>query len=183
MTANPDSRLVVRLADHSFADYVHGSDYGFEVQAYATPLQGQPVASWPLRAVAPYRKCYGIDPDEFHSCRDSADAAVFMAWLDGRPVGHLVVTTHWNGLAQVDELAVDAAARRHGVAKALLDVARFWAHKKFLPGIVLETQNNNLPACRLYESAGFVLGGSDCLRYKGIDPQTEEVALFWYLMF
>ncbi|WPP02190.1 GNAT family N-acetyltransferase [Pseudomonas sp. HR96] len=175
--------LVVRLADHSFADYVRGSDYGFRVQAYATAVPGQPVADWPRRAVPPYRKCYGIDPDEFRACLDSPDAAVFMAWLNGRAVGHLVVTTHWNGLAQVDELAVDASARRKGVARALLEVAGFWAHKKFLPGIVLETQNNNLDACRLYESCGFVLGGSDCLRYKGIDPQTEEVALFWYRLF
>lgn len=170
----------VRLADESFADYVLASDFTFDVSAYATPLPGVPVAQWPLQAVMPYRKCYGIDSEEFRVYRDSSHGAVFMAWLDNRAVGHMVVSTHWNGFARVDELAVDASARRHGVACALLNVARFWAHKQHLPGVVLETQNNNLGACRLYESFGFVLGGSDALRYRGIDPYTAEVALFWY---
>jgi len=48
---------------------------------------------------------------------------------------------------------------------------------------VLETQNNNLAACRLYESYGFVVGGVDYLRYRAIDPATEEAAIFWYLLF
>lgn len=48
---------------------------------------------------------------------------------------------------------------------------------------MLETQNNNLGACRLYERCGYVLGGMDHLRYRGIDAQTREVALFWYLVF
>jgi ribosomal protein S18 acetylase RimI-like enzyme len=106
-----------------------------------------------------------------------------MAYLDDQPVGHLVVSTNWNGFAHIDELAVHAPARRHGVAKALLDVAQFWSRKKKLPGIMLETQNNNLGACRLYERCGYVIGGIDHLRYRGIDPNTAEVALFWYRMF
>ena len=103
--------------------------------------------------------------------------------LDNQPVGHVVVSTHWNGFAHVDELAVIAGARRHGVARSLLEVVRFWSHKKNLPGIMLETQNNNLGACRLYERCGYQVGGIDDLRYRGIDPQTSEVAIFWYLIF
>ncbi len=55
--------------------------------------------------------------------------------------------------------------------RRLLDVAQFWSRKKKLPGIMLETQNNNLGACRLYERCGYVMGGIDHLRYRGIDPQ------------
>jgi len=108
---------------------------------------------------------------------------VFMAYLDGQAVGHVVVSTNWNGFAHVDELAVIAGARRHGVARSLLEVVRFWSHKKKLPGIMLETQNNNIGACRLYERCGDQVGGVDHLRYRGIDPQTAEVAIFWYLLF
>ncbi|WP_416425306.1 GNAT family N-acetyltransferase [Pseudomonas sp. App30] len=180
-TVNP--AIAVRLADDAFAPYVLDSEYAFEVRGYACPQIGKPVAQWPVQAVAPYQKCYGIDPDEFRSYRDKDDSAIFVAWLDGRPVGHVVVSTNWNGLAHVDELAVHAPARRHGVARALLGVTQWWARKKRLPGIMLETQNNNLAACRLYEGFGFELGGIDHLRYRGIDPQTSEVAMFWYLMF
>jgi ribosomal protein S18 acetylase RimI-like enzyme len=175
--------LSVRVADDGFAAYIWGSDFSFEVAAYGTPEIGKPVEQWRVTPITPYRKCYGIDPEEFISFRDAADSAIFMAYLDDEPVGHLVVSTNWNGFAHIDELAVHAPARRHGVAKALLDVAQFWSRKKKLPGIMLETQNNNLGACRLYERIGYVLGGTDHLRYRGIDPNTAEVALFWYRLF
>jgi ribosomal protein S18 acetylase RimI-like enzyme len=175
--------LSVRVADDGFAAYIWGSDFSFEVAAYGAPEIGKPVEQWRVTPITPYRKCYGIDPEEFISFRDAADSAIFMAYLDDEPVGHLVVSTNWNGFAHIDELAVHAPARRHGVAKALLDVAQFWSRKKKLPGIMLETQNNNLGACRLYERSGYVLGGTDHLRYRGIDPNTAEVALFWYRLF
>lgn len=175
--------LSVRVADEGFAAYIWGSDFSFEVSDYATAQIGRPVSQWPVTPIVPYRKCYGIDPEEFSSFRDAPDSEIFMAYLDDQPVGHLVVSTNWNGYAHIDELAVHAPARRHGVAKALLDVAQFWSRKKKLPGIMLETQNNNLGACRLYERCGYVLGGIDHLRYRGIDRHTAEVALFWYRLF
>jgi ribosomal protein S18 acetylase RimI-like enzyme len=48
---------------------------------------------------------------------------------------------------------------------------------------MLETQNNNLPACRFYEHCGFTLSGFDRNLYKGINKDTEEIALYWYLLF
>lgn len=179
----PNPAVSIRVADDSFTDYILESEFGFSVGGYAIAALDKRVENWAVEQVEPYRKCYGIDPEEFRSYRDSADSAVFMAYLQGKAVGHVVVSTNWNGLAHIDELAVDAAARRCGVARALLDVACFWSRKKQLPGVMLETQNNNLGACRLYQDYGFVLGGIDRMRYRGIDPETEEVALFWYLMF
>ncbi|MBS7562256.1 MULTISPECIES: GNAT family N-acetyltransferase [Pseudomonas] len=175
--------LAIRVADEGFAAYVWGSDFSFEVSAYAEAERGMPVADWPLRRIVPYRKCYGIDPEEFSSYRNAADSEIFMAYLDDQPVGHVVVSTNWNGYGHIDELAVHAPARRHGVAKGLLEVAQFWSRKKQLPGVMLETQNNNLGACRLYERCGYVVGGVDHLRYRGIDPNTSEVAIFWYRLF
>jgi GNAT superfamily N-acetyltransferase len=109
----------VRVADEGFAAYIWGSDFSFEVAAYGAPEIGKPVDQWAITPITPYRKCYGIDPEEFSSYRDAADSAIFMAYLDDEPVGHLVVSTNWNGFAHIDELAVHAPARRHGVAKAL----------------------------------------------------------------
>ncbi len=179
----PHPGLEIRVADAGFAPYINDSDFSFQVRAYAEAAPGVPVAHWPLRQVTPYRKCYGIDPEEFSSYRNAPDSEIFMAYLDGQPVGHVVVSTNWNGYGHIDELAVHASARRHGVARSLLDVAQFWSRKKGLPGVMLETQNNNLGACRLYERCGYVVGGVDHLRYRGIDPQTGEVAIFWYLLF
>ena len=75
--------ISVRVADDGFAPYVLGSEYAFQVRGYARPQIGRPVAQWPVEPVAPYRKCYGIDPDEFSSYRDKDDSAIFVAWLQG----------------------------------------------------------------------------------------------------
>jgi RimJ/RimL family protein N-acetyltransferase len=48
---------------------------------------------------------------------------------------------------------------------------------------MLETQDNNVPACRLYARCGFQLRGFDTHLYKGDDPSTDEIALYWYLVF
>lgn len=175
--------LSIRVADDSFEDYILNSEFTFIVDGYARPDVAQRVECWEVEAVEPYRKNYGIDAQEFSHYRDSADSAVLVAWLGERAVGHLVISRHWNGFAHVDELAVDTSARQQGVARALLEVAQFWSRKRDLPGIMLETQNNNLAACRLYERCGYVVGGVDHLLYRAIDPDTRETAIFWYLIF
>jgi streptothricin acetyltransferase len=48
---------------------------------------------------------------------------------------------------------------------------------------MLETQNINVAACLFYQRCGFTLGGFDRYLYRGLDPSTEEVALYWYLLF
>ena len=45
---------------------------------------------------------------------------------------------------------------------------------------MVETQNNNVAACKLYERCGFRLSGFDQDLYRGQDPETTEIALFWY---
>ncbi|OCR24878.1 GNAT family acetyltransferase [Pseudomonas syringae] len=179
----PNSALSIRVADECFEDYILNSEFTFTVSGFALAQVGQSVERWEIEPVEPYSKNYGIDSQEFCDYRDAADSTVLVAWLDDRAVGHVVLSTHWNGFAHIDELAVDASARRNGVARALLDVAQFWSRKQDLPGIMLETQNNNLAACKLYERCGFVVGGVDHMRYRGIDPHTREAAIFWYLLF
>ena len=102
--------LSVRVADDGFAAYIWGSDFSFEVAVYGAAEIGKPVEQWPVTPITPYRKCYGIDPEEFSSFRDAADSAIFMAYLDDEPVGHLVISTNWNAFAHIDELAVHAPA-------------------------------------------------------------------------
>ena len=55
-----------------------------------------------------------------------------------------------------------------------------WATERGLPGIRVETQSNNVPACKFYESCGLHLGGFDRDLYRAMDGGTTEIALFWY---
>lgn len=170
------------MADECFEDYILNSEFTFTVSGFAR--RGSVKVSSRGRSNRSSRTARTTA-----STLRSSPIIVMLrqlghgGWLDGRAVGHIVMSTHWSGFAYIDELAVDESARRHGVARSLLDVAQFWSRKRNLPGIVLETQNNNLAACRLYERCGYVVGGVDHMRYRGIDPYTRETAIFWYLIF
>jgi hypothetical protein len=60
-------------------------------------------------------------------------------------------------------------------------VAQFWSRKKNLPGMMLETQQSWERAVCM--SVAAVMGGSITCVIAGIDPQTREVAIFWYRLF
>jgi ribosomal protein S18 acetylase RimI-like enzyme len=70
-----------------------------------------------------------------------------------------------------------------GIGRRLLEHGIQWARENEFPGVMLETQDDNVPACTLYQSCGFVLSGFDRNVYKAINPNTRETALYWYLIF
>jgi ribosomal protein S18 acetylase RimI-like enzyme len=78
---------------------------------------------------------------------------------------------------------VDPPFRHRGVGRRLIAQAVAWARGRGLTSVMLETQNINVAACRLYASCGFVLGGFDACLYRGVMPGAREIALFWYLLF
>ena len=90
---------------------------------------------------------------------------------------------NWNHYAYIEDITVDKKYRTLGVGKRLVDQAKKWAKKDNMPGIMLETQNNNVAACKFYEKCGFVIGGFDFLVYKGLDKTNDEVAMYWYFHF
>ncbi len=55
----------------------------------------------------------------------------------------------------LNDLFVDASARRCGAARALLDAATTFAREQGAGGISLETTRDNTPARALYRSAGW----------------------------
>lgn len=136
----------------------------------------------------PYRKDYGDDADA-QGLRDclrrargntAADAAAFVVRLDGRVAGRMLMSRTWNGYAGIDDIAVAAGARRRGAASGLLRRALEWAREHGYPGLMLETQDTNVGACRLYLRHGFVLGGFDRFHYANEPDLAHETALFWY---
>ena len=89
----------------------------------------------------------------------------------------------WNRFAYVEDLVVNPEYRGLGIGRRLLERGIQWARENDYPGVMLETQNDNVPACTLYQSCGFVLSGFDRNVYKAIHPNTKEIALYWYLIF
>ncbi len=110
----------------------------------------------------------------------AAPTVTFVAFADERHIGRIDLSKHWSGFAFIDDLVVDRTMRRAGVATALLQQATQWVQAQALPGLMAETQNNNVAACRLYERCGFRLSGFDADLYRAHDRLANEVALFWY---
>jgi ribosomal protein S18 acetylase RimI-like enzyme len=106
-----------------------------------------------------------------------------LAFADERVVGQMKVKRNWNQYAYIEEILVDKQFRGLHIGKKLIQQAIQWAKAGKMPGIMLETQSNNVAACKFYESCGFVLGGLDAYVYKGIHQSNSEVALYWYLLF
>lgn len=154
-------------------------DFSFLVtREAAPPYEGDWLAH--ARPVEPYPKNYGFEPQEFESVMQAEDKALFVVLGDEIPVGYVALSVGWNRFAVIDDIAVDAEWRGTGAAQRLMLQAIHWAREMALPGIRLETQTNNVAACRFYLRQGFILGGYDRHLYEGLTPGSRETALFFY---
>ena len=139
--------------------------------------------SYSIVPVEPYEKILNIDSRDYPSFIGDPQKAIFFADVDGIPAGQLKIMPWWNKFAYIDELTVDPEFRGKGIGMALINHAVEWARNHNYPGVCLETQTNNVPACKLYEKCGFVLGGFDIHAYKNDPDCPDEIALYWYLIF
>lgn len=114
---------------------------------------------------------------------DDAGSTIFFAEVDGNLAGRIKMLKWWNQFGYVEDLAVNPEYRGLGIGRKLLERGIQWARENGFPGVMLETQDDNVPACMLYQSCGFVLSGFDRNVYKAINPNTKETALYWYLIF
>ena len=114
---------------------------------------------------------------------DEAGPTIFFAEAAGKLAGRIRMLKWWNQFGYVEDLVVNPEYRGIGIGRKLLERGIQWARENDYPGVMLETQDDNVPACTLYQSCGFVLSGFDRNVYKAINPNTRETALFWYLIF
>ncbi len=68
------------------------------------------------------------------------------------------------------------------IGSALINISIEWAKHKNLHGLMLETQDNNLIACKFYHNCGFKIGSVDTMLYANFENNFEK-AVFWYLRF
>ena len=139
--------------------------------------------SYSIVPVEPYEKILNVDPEDYTTFIDNPQKVIFFADVDGKPVGQIKMVPWWNKFAYVEELSVDTEFRGKGLGRALLARAIDWAKRQGFPGVTLETQDNNVPACMLYEKSGFVLTGFDLYAYRNFPESRDEIALYWYLIF
>lgn len=131
--------------------------------------------------VEPYERDIPMEDTDYGF--DEEGPTIFFAEVDGTLAGRIKMLQWWNQFAYVEDLVVNPEYRGMGIGRMLLERGIQWARKHEFPGVMLETQDDNVPACTLYQSCGFVLSGFDRSVYKAIYPNTKETALYWYLLF
>jgi streptothricin acetyltransferase len=139
--------------------------------------------SYSIVPVEPYKKILTVEPEDYSTFIDNPKKTIFFADVEGIPAGQIKIIPWWNKFAYIEELTVDTEFRGKGVGQALMHHAIEWAREANYPGVTLETQTNNVPACKLYEKCGFVLSGFDLNAYKNDPDCRDEIALYWYLIF
>ncbi|HDR7273438.1 TPA: streptothricin N-acetyltransferase SatA [Bacillus paranthracis] len=136
--------------------------------------------------VPSYEKSYLQNDNEelaYNDYINKQNQVIYIALLHNQIIGFIVLKKNWNHYAYIEDITVDKKYRTLGVGKRLIDQAKQWAKEGNMSGIMLETQNNNIAACKFYEKCGFVIGGFDFLIYKGLDMTNDEVAMYWYFHF
>jgi GNAT superfamily N-acetyltransferase len=111
---------------------------------------------------------------------------MFAAFVGGERVGGAIVLrdaprlTLLGGrrdLALLWDLRVAPSRRGHGIGGALFGAAERWAVAEGCSGLLIETQDVNVPASRFYARQGCVLGAA---RFGAYADCPNEVQLLWY---
>ncbi|WP_276357677.1 GNAT family N-acetyltransferase [Cohnella caldifontis] len=113
---------------------------------------------------------------------EDKNKAVFFYYESNHCIGQIRLRTNWNGFAFVEDIAVASDWRLRGVGTELLMRAKEWATQNNQLGLMLETQDVNLSACRFYTKNNFVIGGVDTMLYTNFSTKHEK-AIFWYYKF
>jgi streptothricin acetyltransferase len=137
--------------------------------------------TYTIADVEPYERDVQMEDTDYGF--SETPPAIFFAEADGKLAGRIKMLKWWNQLGYVEDLVVSPDFRGANIGRKLLERGIQWARENNFPGVMLETQDDNVPACLLYQSCGFVLSGFDRNVYKAIDPDRKDTALYWYLMF
>jgi streptothricin acetyltransferase len=175
--------LAIREIDHYNLEDTNHCDGEFTIDArlVVSYLDGE--FHYSIETIPPTQKRYPLDEVDFSTYIDNLDKTIYYAYVDGQVAGQIRLSCHWNRYAYIEDIVVDRNYRRQGVGSELIHQAIRWAAGKRLAGVMLETQNNNVAGCRLYENCGFKIGGIDRCLYQGLDSSADEIALYWYYCF
>ena len=142
--------------------------------------------------VQPYRKDLSVyaRAAEYEKDFDLTNWRYYMAFEGDVPVGAMTVAGKTPGMNMLSgredacvlwDIRVDDACKRNGIGKKLLHMGISGARHDGYHQMIIECQNNNVPACRFYRSQGAVLSRIDMYAYY-LDPEAKnEFQIIWYL--
>ena len=177
---------------HALTSYASIS-IAFDVrEAVLAPVVGDRALR--CRSIRPvYRKDYdaipGNHPRDWPTRFAVDRAEVFAAYTEGERVGGAMVVVEPSDVVRLGgkhrhallwDLRVAPGARGRGVGSALLAAIEDRVRELGFPGIMAETQDVNVAACRLYAEAGYRVTRVDRNAYP---ESPEETQIIWTKMF
>ncbi|HZK34901.1 MAG TPA: GNAT family N-acetyltransferase [Bacillota bacterium] len=177
--------IYIVKADRTNIDQVNNMDNRFIVDSKAVLKMEEDQIQYRLERIAAFIKKYPNEerPIDYTDYVDNPDKAIYLAYSEDKAIGQIIIRSHWNKYAIIEDVRVDISYRKQGIGRRLVGHAKEWGKQKGLAGLTLETQNNNIRACKFYESCGFHIGGFDQKIYKGMGDAASEVALYYYFLF
>jgi ribosomal protein S18 acetylase RimI-like enzyme len=139
----------------------------------------------------PYLKDYdalGEQVTDWPERFDVSNWLFLLAREGGRAIGGATVACRTPGLdmlqgrtdlAALWDIRVHPDHRRRGVGQALFEHATGWARERGCTQLKIETQNNNVRACRFYAAQGSRLGAIVKHAYTAPEVAEEAMLLWW----
>lgn len=132
-----------------------------------------------------YDACNGEGPLRWADRWDISNWGILSAFENGVRLGGCAIAYQTLGLdllegkddlAALWDIRVSPHGRGQGIGGCLLEAAIVWAKRHGCRQLKIETQNINVPACRLYAKHGFTLDGINRHAYSDLP---DEIQLVW----
>ncbi|ULO08545.1 GNAT family N-acetyltransferase [Paenibacillus sp. 19GGS1-52] len=170
--------MIIKMTISNIKDY-NKSNESFTVIGRIIPKYEDGIWSYTEELFSEqYYKQYDKEDIDI-SCIDDENKAVYLYYFDNNCIGQIKLRAHWNGYAFIEDISVAKKMRGKSIGTALLNKAAEWAKQNKLMGLVLETQDVNLLACRFYAKNNFIIGAVDTMMYSNF-PTANEIAIYWY---
>jgi GNAT superfamily N-acetyltransferase len=177
----------LHLAEYARVPIAYSVTELFDDQGIEVLRRGE--AAKPVPVGAPYWKDYDGYPDgrptDWPARFDMSRWTILAAYRDSRRVGGVAVIVDGRdiellgdcpGCALIWDLRVAPDARGQGTGSALLRAAELRAEQLGAQVMRVETQNVNVPACRVYQRNGYALERATRGAYAELPG---EVQLIW----
>ena len=142
--------------------------------------------------VTPYVKDLSIyeKATEYEEMFDISNWRFYMAFDGDTPVGAMTVAGTTKGMDMLGEksgacvlwdIRVADAYKHMGIGQRMLDLGKEAAKADGYQIMIIECQNNNVPACRFYWKQGALLSKLDMNAYDSEPEIADEVQFVWHL--
>jgi ribosomal protein S18 acetylase RimI-like enzyme len=140
--------------------------------------------------VMPYIKDLSLydKPLEWEARFDISNWGFFIAYDNDKAIAGATLAYNTEGVNMLSnrkditvlwDIRVDPEYKSMGIGSKLFSYVIKWSKERNCKQIKIETQNNNIPACKFYAKQGAILAEINEYAYFGED--LDEVMLIWYL--